>query len=147
MRNEEFDDMGTHEVDGYGGVTENVGSGLEKQTAEIVEAGFAGGENGGSDGDDIGLGRRERGLIGRPGDDESGRRGRERWDNGEGLGEREDGRVCGGERNCHRHGVHEVAQPKRGGALLGFLEGQVYFFNVRRHQPVHDSRKIGTQIR
>jgi hypothetical protein len=48
VRNEEFDDMGTNEVDGYGGVTENVGSGLGKQTTEIVKAGFAGGEHGGS---------------------------------------------------------------------------------------------------
>jgi hypothetical protein len=55
------------------------------------------------------------------------------------LGEREDRRVCGGERHRHSHGVHEVAQLKRGGALSGFLEGQVYFFNVWFHQPVHDT--------
>lgn len=69
VRNEEFDDMGTHKVDGYGGVTENVRSVLGKQTAEIVERGFTAGEHGGFDGDNIGRGR-ERGLIGRPGDDE-----------------------------------------------------------------------------
>jgi hypothetical protein len=53
------------------------------------------------------------------------------------LGERVDRRVCGGERHSHSHGVHEVGQPKRGGALLASLEGQVHFFNVWLHQPVH----------
>jgi hypothetical protein len=60
--NEEFDNVGTHKVDGYGGVTENLRSGLGKQMAEIVDMGFAGGEHGGSDGDDIGRGS-EKGLI------------------------------------------------------------------------------------
>ena len=138
VRNEEFDDVGTHKVDGYGGVTENVRSVFGKQTAEIVDVGFAGGEHGGSNGDDIGRGS-ERGLIRRPGQDEGVRQGRKRWDNGEGLGERKGTRVCGGERHCHSHGVHEVGQPKRGGALVGFLEYQVNLFNVWLHQPVHSS--------
>ncbi len=69
VRNEEFDDVGTDKVDGYGGITENVRSGLGKQTAKTVEGSFAGGEHGGSDGDGIGRGR-DRGMIGLPGEDE-----------------------------------------------------------------------------
>ena len=44
-------------------------SGLGKQTMKIVNVGFAGGEHGGWDGDDIGR-ESERGLIRRPGQDE-----------------------------------------------------------------------------
>lgn len=67
--NEEFSNKGTHKIDGYDGVAEDVGSGLGKQTAKFVLMGFAGGEHGGSDGDDSRRGR-EWWLIEQPGENE-----------------------------------------------------------------------------
>jgi hypothetical protein len=60
--NEKINNLGTHKVDWYGGIPENVWSRLRKQAAEIVWFGFSNEEYGGSDGDDIRR-RRERRSI------------------------------------------------------------------------------------